>query len=78
MTLFSMWFEEGHEIHAKCIKGLPKGAKLAYVYHNDDFYINAVFEHESFELLKDGDVIPLYEKPQFEQLSCAPEFKNVR
>lgn len=67
-----MWFEEGEEIHAKCIKGVPKDARLAYVYLSDYFYVNAVFEHESFELLKDGDLIPVLESPMFEQLPCAP------
>lgn len=71
-TLFAAWFEEGNEVHAKCIKGLPKGAKLAYTYHSDSFWINAVFEHESFELLKDGELIPVLESPMFEQLPCAP------
>ena len=71
-SIFGMWFEEGSEFHARCIKGLPQGAKLAYTYMNSSYMLNAVFEHESFELLKDGDLIPLIDYPMFEQLSCAP------
>lgn len=70
--LFVKWFEEGNEIHAKCIKGLPKDSKFAYIYQSDSYWINVVFEHESFEKLKDGDLIPILKSPIFEQLSCAP------
>ena len=55
--IFARMLEEG-EIHVKCIKGLPKEAKFCYMFQSEFYRINAVFEHESFELLNDGQVIP--------------------
>jgi len=46
-------------IKIRCVGGLPEGAKFKFIiYQAYDTYIHLVFEHESFDELKDGDVIP--------------------
>jgi len=42
----------------KVIKGLPEGCKFHYCYQAGSHGIYAVFEHELFEDVKDGALIP--------------------
>ena len=60
--------QEGNIIHAKCIKGLPEGTRFAYAIPDTVHGIWIVVEHESFDLLKDCDIIPEHPRPELERL----------
>lgn len=64
---------EGHEVHAKCVKGLPEGTVFKYAIPDAAYGISMVVEHESFAELKDGDLIPIFERPLMENLPCKPK-----
>lgn len=60
---------EGEEIHAKCIKGLPKGAKFCYSIPSTDYiWIDFIFEHPDFKVVMMGNEIPLFPDPEFVKL----------
>lgn len=61
-VLLTNMFEDGLEIHAKIIKGLPKGTQFMYSIPSANYGIEIVVQHESFDDLKDGDLIPEHEK----------------
>ena len=54
------------EIHAECITGLPDDATFAYCYQDNSYGIWVVVESNTFDLLKDGDVIPEHPAPIME------------
>jgi len=61
-TFLTRIMESGiHKLHYSA-KGLPEGTKFMYAItdHNHNG-IGLVFEHESFALVKDGDLIPTLE-----------------
>lgn len=51
---------KGNEVHVKCLDGLPKGTKFAYVVPHFDYTIWIVVEHEFFDDLKEGQEIPIH------------------
>jgi len=73
ILIHPFWFEnsfiERNITHVGCVKGLPYGAKFAYSYQEAHYGVWIVFEHESFEPLKDGDLIPIMDSPTFEKIS---------
>ncbi len=50
---------EGSVINVIVRKGLPDGAEFRYIIEGTAG-IDLVVEHDSFEQLKDGDVIPIF------------------
>lgn len=58
---FAHMFTPGNIEHFVCIEGLPEGAELKSVYHDermfDVFYM--VYEHESLPEVKSGEIIPI-------------------
>lgn len=61
-------FVENSEYHIRCIKGLPSGTKFCYTYPTDEYNIWMVVTHESFDELKNGDIIPIHPKIEMEKL----------
>jgi len=60
---------EGKEVHARCIRGLPKGAKFCYSIPSTDYIcIDFVFEHPDFEVIPMGHSIPIFPDPIFEKI----------
>ena len=60
---------KGHEMHVKNVTGLPEGSKFVHLIQTEHYgWIDFVFEHESFEELKIGDLIPLFPPPELEKL----------
>lgn len=64
-----MMLTEGNEIKHKCIKGLPAGSRFAYSFTDGYHAIWMVIEHESFDELKSGDIIPDYPGPLLERIA---------
>jgi len=58
--------EEGLKVTVKCVKGVPKGTSFKYSIPDAYYGIWLVIENESFPLLKDGDEIPIMDKPLFD------------
>ena len=51
---------EGNEVHKRCVKGLPPGAKwVGVVAEPHSLSVYYVFEHESFEPVPTGHWIPV-------------------
>ena len=60
IPFYKKQFIEGHIVHEHCVEGLPEGAK--YIGAQLDIMalsVYLIFEHESFEPLKNGQEIPL-------------------
>lgn len=57
-----------NEFHSKCIKGLPEGARFLYSIPESTYGIWFVVEHESFDALEDGQIIPIHPMPEFERI----------
>lgn len=59
---------ENKEVHFKVSKGLPEGAVFHYCFHDAWNTINAVYEHDSFIDLNEGDEIPEHSLIELEKL----------
>ena len=54
------WLVEGAEIRARCVKGLPSDARALHAYHDAAWgRVVFVFEHESFEEVHEGMMLPM-------------------
>lgn len=60
--------KQGASFITKCVKGLPEGTQFRYAFHDIQQGIWLVVEHESFENIEYGSEIPLFERPEFEDL----------
>ena len=62
--------EEGRQSHVRCINGLPSGTRFveARIAWDQPPQVLLLVEHESFDRLREGDVIPLHPPPIFEQV----------
>lgn len=56
---------QNQESHIKCISGLPEGTKFCYSIPDTLYGIWIVVEHESFPLLKEGEIIPILKPSLF-------------
>lgn len=68
--LMAGWFENGAEIHVKCIEGVPEGARVTrLVLEPFGNLIVFVFEHESLPEVAEGELMPEL-VPIFRRLDC--------
>lgn len=58
----------GSIFYCRCIEGLPVGTKFVYAIPDTMYGIWIVVEHESFDELKQGQIIPEYPAPRLEKL----------
>lgn len=63
-------FSEGMNNHTKCISGLPKGTKFVYAIPDTTYGVWMIVEHESFDLLNEGDMIPVHNRVEMEKVEC--------
>lgn len=60
IELFEKLLWEGQEIKVRCTKGLPEGAKMTNSYYDGQRQTAVlIYEHESFEPVLGGAMIPL-------------------
>jgi hypothetical protein len=66
LEIFESIVTEGAETKVRCIKGIPKDARMVNSFY-DGYKQTVVFvyEHESFYAVSEGDTIPLF-MPQME------------
>ncbi len=64
--LVSLVTEDRNIPASKCIKGLPIGAEFIRPVYRD-FSLSLIFEHESFDMVRVGNPIPIFEL-EFEEI----------
>ena len=67
--LIDLCIEGSISNRVRCIKGLPEGTKFVYAIPDARNYgIWFVVEHESFDTIESGGVIPEMDSPAFESM----------
>jgi hypothetical protein len=54
------YITQDSEHRFRVFKGIPKGCKFVRITSNEIYGLDLIIEHESFRILQDGDIIPIY------------------